>query len=70
MEKKDIKKLVIIALIFVAFYFLPVELGRVSTALNESVQMMSEYAKAHVLLCLIPAFSLRARYPYSLRAIR
>jgi uncharacterized membrane protein YraQ (UPF0718 family) len=56
MEKSDIKKLAIIAVFFVVFYFLPADLGRVSTALNESVQMMSEYAKAHVLLCLIPAF--------------
>ncbi|MFZ5975699.1 MAG: permease [Bacillota bacterium] len=56
MEKKDVKKLIILAVFFVVFYFLPAELGRVSTALNESVQMMSEYAKAHVLLCLIPAF--------------
>ena len=56
MEKSDIKKLIILAVAFVVFYFLPQDLGRVSTALNESVQMMSEYAKAHVLLCLIPAF--------------
>ncbi len=56
MEKKDIKNLIIIAIVFVGFYFLPAESGRVFKALNESVQMMSEYAKAHVLLCLIPAF--------------
>ena len=56
MEKKDIKKLIILAVFFAVFYFLPQDIGRISPALNESVQMMGEYAKAHVLLCLIPAF--------------
>lgn len=56
MDKKDIKKLVILGIAFLIFYFMPSDLGRLSTAMNESVQMMSEYAKLHVLLCLIPAF--------------
>lgn len=38
------------------FYFLPVGNERVLAGLAESVAMMSEYAKQHVLLCLVPAF--------------
>lgn len=55
-EKNDIKKLLIIIVAFLVFYFLPTDLGRVSLGLNEAVLMMSDYAREHVLLCLVPAF--------------
>ena len=55
-EKYQIKKLFYIAALFLTFYYLPADLGRISAGLNEAVLMMSDYAKEHVLLCLIPAF--------------
>ena len=45
-----------IAVFFLTFYFLPEENERVIAGLSESVAMMSDYAREHVLLCLIPAF--------------
>lgn len=56
MEKSDAKKMLYIVAVFLIFYFMPEDLGRISTGLNEAVLMMSDYAKAHVLLCLVPAF--------------
>jgi len=56
MDKSDLKKLLIISGVFLVFYFLPADLGRISAGLNEAVLMMNDYARKHVLLCLIPAF--------------
>jgi len=52
----DRKKFFSILIFFLVFYFLPVGNERVLAGLAESVAMMSEYAKQHVLLCLVPAF--------------
>jgi uncharacterized membrane protein YraQ (UPF0718 family) len=56
MDKNDLKKLLVVTGVFLVFYFLPTDLGRVSAGLNEAVLMMNDYARAHVLLCLVPAF--------------
>lgn len=56
LEKSQIKKLLLLILAFLIFYFMPENLGRVSTGLDEAVLMMSDYAREHVLLCLVPAF--------------
>ncbi len=40
---------------FVAIYFIPWDAPRVTTALLEGFQMLGEYARLHVLLCLVPA---------------
>ena len=48
----DRKKFFSILIFFLVFYFLPVGNERVLAGLAESVAMMSEYAKQHVLLCL------------------
>jgi len=56
MDHNDTKKLLLIIGAFLLFYLLPEDLGRVSLGLQESVLMMRDYAHAHVLLCLIPAF--------------
>lgn len=56
LEKSQIKKLLYIIAAFLIFYFMPDNLGRISTGLNEAVLMMSDYAREHVLLCLVPAF--------------
>jgi len=50
------KKFIIIAAAFIAFYFIPFDHLAVQNALMESMYMMQEYARLHVLLCLVPAF--------------
>jgi len=52
----DRKKFFAILIFFLVFYFLPDGNERVLSGLAESVAMMSEYARQHVLLCLVPAF--------------
>lgn len=52
----EFKKLMWILLVFGAAFFLPVESPRVQGALQESFAMLHEYAREHVLLCLVPAF--------------
>lgn len=49
------KKLFVLAGVFVAAYAIPFEAPRVSGALNEAFLMLSDYARQHVILCLIPA---------------
>lgn len=44
-----------LALVFVAIYFIPWDAPRVTTAILEGFQMLGEYAREHVLLCLVPA---------------
>ena len=41
--------------VFIAAYFMPIESGRVQGALVEAFAMLHEYAREHVLLCLVPA---------------
>ncbi len=52
----DSKKFALILLAFLFFYFIPADSPRVSIAASEALAMLHEYAKEHVLLCLIPAF--------------
>ncbi len=52
----DRKKFLWIAGFFLVFYFLPEGNERVAAGLTESIAMMTDYARQHVLLCLIPAF--------------
>jgi uncharacterized membrane protein YraQ (UPF0718 family) len=46
----------IMFLVFLAAYFIPFDSSRVSAAIQEAFMMLSEYARQHVLLCLVPAF--------------
>lgn len=55
-EKEQIKKLIYIVGAFLLFYFIPDNPKRGFAGLNEAVLMMRDYAREHVLLCLIPAF--------------
>ena len=50
------KKFLIIIIAFLAFYFIPFNSGTIQNALMEAFHMMQEYARLHVLLCLVPAF--------------
>ena len=54
--KTELKKLVIIAVVFAACFFLPVGEARFDNALTESLHLVRDYARQHVLLCLVPAF--------------
>ncbi len=53
---KNYIKFILIILVFLAFYFIPFDLPNIKNAIFESLYMMQEYARLHVLLCLIPAF--------------
>ncbi len=50
------RKLLLIVAAFLLFYLLPVEHSRVQGALLEGFLMLKDYARLHVLLCLVPAF--------------
>lgn len=50
------KKFGIIVGVFLIAYFLPVNSLRFQGAMIESLAMLNDYAREHVLLCLVPAF--------------
>jgi hypothetical protein len=52
----DRKKFLYILAFFLVFYFLPADNGRITAGLYEAIAMTHEYAREHVLLCLVPAF--------------
>jgi len=52
----DRTKLVIILTLFIAAYFIPFGNIHVQNALLEAFFMLQEYAREHVLFCLVPAF--------------
>lgn len=53
---QEFKILAIIVGVFLAAYYLPFEHPRVSGAILEAFLMLQDYAREHVLTCLIPAF--------------
>jgi len=50
------KPLIVIAGVFLIFFWLPVDNGRFTGAVIESLALAKWYAREHVLLCLVPAF--------------
>ena len=50
-----LKQFLLLLAVFLAAYFLPTGSGRVQGALVEAFAMLHEYAREHVLLCLVPA---------------
>lgn len=54
--KSEWKPLAAIAVVFLIFYFLPFESGRVQSSILEAFYLIGWYAREHVILCLIPAF--------------
>lgn len=58
MVKKELSPngiLAILAFIFLVAYFTPFDAPRVEGAIREAFLMLSEYAREHVLLCVVPA---------------
>jgi uncharacterized membrane protein YraQ (UPF0718 family) len=53
---RDRRKLAVILAVFLAARLLPVESERVQGSILEAFAMLHEYARDHVLLCLVPAF--------------
>ena len=54
--RTELKKLVLVAAIFAACFFLPVDWLPFENAVTESLHLVRDYARQHVLLCLVPAF--------------
>ncbi len=51
----EFQKLLAIVVVFLTAYFMPAESGRFQGAILEAFRMLNEYARLHVLLCLVPA---------------
>lgn len=49
------KKLAAVAGVFIAAYFIPFDAPKVAQAVNEAFLMLGDYARQHVILCLVPA---------------
>lgn len=58
--RHELKKILIIAVVFLAVYFLPIGESpagiRFRNGLFEAFALLNEYAREHVLMCLVPAF--------------
>ena len=54
--KGEWKKMLLIAALFLAAYWLPMESARFTNAISESLYLVRDYAREHVILCLLPAF--------------
>jgi len=54
-EWSPTKKLFLVFGVFLAAYFIPWEAPRILGATSEAFLMLGEYARQHVLLCLVPA---------------
>jgi len=54
--KQELKIAAIMAGVFLAAYFLPVGSDRFDTAVLEGFYLLKEYARLHVITCLVPAF--------------
>ena len=52
----ETKKFFWMIIAFLAFYFMPVESDVVLKSLSSGLALLHEYARAHVLTCLVPAF--------------
>ncbi len=54
-EMNPNKALLLVAGVFLIAYFVPFDAPRVARAVQEAFLMLGEYAREHVLLCLVPA---------------
>ena len=56
LKEPNNRRLLIFLAVFLGIFFIPWHTPRLEGALTESVLMLAEYAREHVLLCLVPAF--------------
>jgi len=56
MNKAELKKLGLILAVFGGCYYMPLEAPRFAGAISEALALVKDYAREHVLLCLVPAF--------------
>ncbi|MCP4377343.1 MAG: hypothetical protein GY794_14345, partial [bacterium] len=56
MKKKELAKFAVIAVVFLGCYFLPLGAIALSGPIAEMLALVRDYARQHVLLCLVPAF--------------
>jgi hypothetical protein len=54
--KQEWKRLLLFAAVFAGLYFLPLGSARFDRAVDESLHLAHDYAREHVVLCLLPAF--------------
>jgi hypothetical protein len=57
---KQLKILGIMLAVFMAAYFIPFETLRFKSGVMEAFSLLQEYARLHVLLCLVRLYSCRA----------
>lgn len=50
------KPLTVITLVFLGAYFIPIGMPRLESSVMESLYLLHDYAREHVVLCLLPAF--------------
>jgi uncharacterized membrane protein YraQ (UPF0718 family) len=55
-DRDELKVFAVIVGVFLAAYYMPLANPRVEGAILESFYMLQDYAREHVLFCLIPAF--------------
>jgi len=55
-NRPELRRFVVLVVVFAALYFLPIGTARFDGAVIEAFQLAKWYAREHVLLCLIPAF--------------
>ncbi len=53
---REWKRLLLFAAVFAGLYFLPLGSPRFEAAVDESLHLARDYAREHVILCLLPAF--------------
>ena len=53
---RDRTRLIVFVAVFLLIYLIPIEGDRIKSAILEALLMLQEYAREHVLFCLIPAF--------------
>jgi len=53
---KEWQKFLLLAGIFLVFYFAPIDTAPVASSISAGLILLQEYARLHVLTCLVPAF--------------
>jgi len=56
MERKDLILLGLLVFVFLLFYFLPYNSGWFNISVIGGLNLLNDYAKRHVLTCLVLAF--------------